>query len=111
MNNLLEEQDMHNSRPVNTPGTGATPWHTRRHGRGHDRGHNGRLRSYTRPIDHNFVDDALHQATSKGRCEDVRYRSVYRITPTLPHRLQGLELYTHTASGRKGATTSIQLYN
>ena len=23
MNNLLEEQDMHNSRPVNTPGTAA----------------------------------------------------------------------------------------
>ena len=43
-------------------------------------------------------------------CEDVWYRSVYRITPTLPHRLQGLELYTHTASGRKGATTSTQLY-
>ena len=53
--------------------------------------------------------EALHQATCKGRCEDACYRSVYRIIPASPHRLQALSR-TRIESGTKGATTSIQLY-
>ena len=45
--------------------------------------------------------------------DGVKVYSTGPCTGSLLHchiGLQGLELYTHTASGRKGATTSIQLY-